>query len=100
MAAGLADRFGALPEPLANLVEVTKLRTKALEKHVTRVVIDNTRLTLGVGSAFAMDPAAISKLQSLTKNKFRFGEGKISIDLPDRKPALHLPLLRALLEAL
>ena len=100
VAAGLQDRFGALPEPLANLVEVTKLRTKALEKNVTRVVIDNARLTLGVGSAFAIDSAAVPKLQSLTKNKFRFGEGKITIDLPDRKPALHLPLLRSLLEAL
>jgi transcription-repair coupling factor (superfamily II helicase) len=100
LGASLADRFGALPEPLANLVEVTKLRTKALEKNVTRVVIDNARLTLGVGSAFSIDPAAIPKLQSLTKNKFRFGEGKITIDLPARKPAEHLPLLRALLEAI
>jgi transcription-repair coupling factor (superfamily II helicase) len=100
IAEGLADRFGALPEPLANLVAVTKLRTKALEKNVTRVVIDNSRLTLGVGSAFAIAPTAIAKLQSLTKNKFRFGDGRITIDLPARKPSEHLPLLGALLEAL
>jgi len=100
IAAGLRDRFGALPQPLANLVEVTKLRTIALHKGVTRVVIDERRLLLGVGSAFAIAPTAIPKLQSLTKNKFRFGEGKITIDLPDRKPVEHLPLLRALLEAL
>jgi transcription-repair coupling factor (superfamily II helicase) len=89
-----------LPEPLANLVRVTKLRTKALEKNVTRVVIDDKRLTLGVGSSFAIAPTAISKLQSLTKNKFRFGDGRITIDLPERKPAEHLPLLDALLDAL
>jgi transcription-repair coupling factor (superfamily II helicase) len=100
LAEGLRDRFGALPEPLQNLVEITKLRTKALEKGVTRVVIDNTRLTLGVGSHFEIAPTAISKLQSLTKNKFRLGEGKITIDLPDRKPVEHVPTLRALLEAL
>jgi len=100
IADGLGDRFGAIPEPLANLVEVTKLRTKALEKGVTRVIIDNARLTLGVGSAFEISPTAIPKLQSLTKNKFRFGDGKITIDLPDRRPAEHLPLLRALLEAI
>ncbi len=100
LAEGLVDRFGALPEPLANLVQVTKLRTKALEKNVTRVVIDNKRLTLGVGSAFSIAPNAIPKLQSLTKNKFRFGDGRITIDLPERKPAEHLPLLDALLEAL
>ena len=45
-------------------------------------------------------PTAIPKLQSITKNKFRFGDGKITIDLPDRKPAEHMPTLRALLEAL
>jgi transcription-repair coupling factor (superfamily II helicase) len=100
IAAGLRDRFGALPQPLANLVEVTKLRTIALQKGVTRVVIDERRLLLGVGSAFEIAPTAIPKLQSLTKNKFRFGEGKITIDLPDRKPVEHLPLLRALLGAL
>jgi transcription-repair coupling factor (superfamily II helicase) len=100
LAAGLRDRFGPLPQPLENLVEVTKLRATALEKGVTRVVVDSGRLTLGVGSGFSIAPTAIPKLQSLTKNKFRFGDGRIMVDLPDRKPAEHLPLLRALLEAL
>ena len=100
LGAGLRDRFGELPEPLANLIEITKLRTVALRKMVSRVVIDNTRLTLGVGTGFDIAPNAIPKLQSLTKNKFRFGDGKITIDLPDRKPVEHVPLLRALLEAL
>jgi transcription-repair coupling factor (superfamily II helicase) len=100
LAAGLRDRFGTLPQPLANLVEITKLRTVALEKHVTRVIIDNTRLTLGVGSGYELAPSAIPRLQSLTKNKFRFGDGRITIDIPERKPAEHLPLLRSLLQAL
>ena len=99
-AAGLRDRFGALPEPLRNLVEVTKLRTVALEKGVTRVIIDSRRLTLGVGSGFSIQPTAIPRLQSLTKNRFRFGDGRITIDLPDRKPAEHMQLLRDLLDAL
>jgi transcription-repair coupling factor (superfamily II helicase) len=100
LAAGLRDRFGPLPEPLQNLIEVTKLRTIALAKGVTRVVIDERRLTLGVGSAFSIDPAAIPKLQALTKNRFRFGEGRITIDLPERPPQSHVPLLRSLLDAL
>ena len=100
LAAGLRARFGPLPAPLENLVEVTKLRATAIEKGVTRVVVDASRLTLGVGSAFEIAPTAIPKLQSLTKNKFRFADGRILVDLPDRKPAEHLPLLRALLEAL
>jgi len=100
IAEGLRDRFGTLPPPLSNLVEVTKLRTKALEKGVTRVIIDATKLTLGVGSGFEFAPTTLPRLQSLTKNRFRFGDGKITIDLPDRKPVEHLPLLRALLEAL
>ncbi len=94
------DRFGPLPEPLDNLVAITRLRVMALQVGVTRVVINEQRLTLGVGSAFRLDPAAIPRLQSITKNKFRFGEGKITIDLPARTAAEQLPTLRALLEAL
>jgi hypothetical protein len=64
------------------------------------VVINEQRLTLGVGSGFVLDPAAIPQLQSITKNKFRFGEGKITIDLPARTSAEQLPTLHALLNAL
>ena len=69
---------------------------------MTRVVVDERRLTLGVGTGFALDPAAIPKLQSLTKNRFRFAEGKIVVDLPTQMaPAAEawMPLLRALLES-
>ena len=100
IAASVRDRFGPLPEPLHNLVEITQLRTMAIRKRVTRVVIDEQRLTLGVGSGFVLDPASLPQLQSLTKNKFRFAEGKILVDLPKRTPAEQLPTLRALLEAL
>ncbi len=105
IAAGLRDRFGPLPEPLANLIEITKLRTVALQKHVTRVIVDEKRLTLGVGSGFELQPSAIPKLQSLTRNRFRFGEGKVLVDLPalapgQRPEALWMPLLRGLLAAL
>jgi transcription-repair coupling factor (superfamily II helicase) len=105
IAAGVKDRFGAMPVPLENLVELTKLRTIALQKHVTRVVVDEKRLTLGVGSAFELQASAIPKFQSLTKNKFRFAEGKILVDLPPLKPKqraeeIWMPLLRALLEAM
>ncbi len=101
---GVRDRFGALPLPLENLVEVTKLRTAALRKGVTRVVVNERRLKLGVGSAFQIGPAAIPKLQSLTKNRFRFADGEILVDLPaparDAPQTAHLGLLRALLDAL
>ena len=105
IAAGVRDRFGAFPRPLENLVELTKLRAIALKKHVTRVVVDEKRLTLGVGTGFALAPSAISRFQALTQNRFRFGEGKVMVDLP----ALHggaspeeiwMPLLRELLEAI
>ena len=105
VAAGVRDRFGPFPEPLERLVELTKLRAIALARHVTRVVVDERRLTLGVGSGFELDPATIPKLQSLTKNRFRFGEGKIVVDLPAvpvglTPEAVWMPLLRKLLEAL
>ena len=97
---GVRDRFGALPAEFENLVEVSRLRVLALAKNVTRVVVDETRLKLGVGSGFALEPQTVSRLQSLTKNRFRFAEGKILIDLPARSAAEQLPTLRALLEAL
>lgn len=105
IAAGVRDRFGPLPTQFENLVELTKLRTIALQKHVTRVVVDEKRLTLGVGSGFELAPSAIPKLQSLTKNKFRFGEGKILVDLPplrtnQRPEEIWMPLLRNLLVAM
>ena len=98
--ASVRDRFGPLPEPLANLAEITRLRVLALHAGVTRVIINEQRLTLGVGTGFRLDPAAIPRLQSITKNKFRFGEGKITIDLPARSSAEQLPTLHALLNAL
>ncbi len=105
IAAGVRDRFGPFPVPLERLVELTKLRAVALARHVTRVVVDERRLTLGVGSGFELDPASIPKLQSLTKNRFRFGEGKIVVDLPEvpsgsSPETVWMPLLRKLLEAL
>ncbi|HTD34332.1 MAG TPA: TRCF domain-containing protein, partial [Candidatus Elarobacter sp.] len=98
--ASVRDRFGPPPPEFDALVEITRLRVMALEAGVTRVVINEQRLTLGVGSGFRLDPASIPKLQSISKNKFRFGEGKITIDLPARSAADQLPTLHALLEAL
>jgi len=105
IAAGVRDRFGAFPTPLEHLIELTELRAIALQKHVTRVIVDEKRLTLGVGSSFILGPSAIPKFQSLTKNKFRFAEGKILVDLPPipregRAEGVWMPLLRSLLEAL
>ncbi len=105
VAEGVRDRFGSLPKPLENLVELTKLRTIALQKHVTRVVVDEHRLTLGVGTGFALQPSTIGRLQSLTTNRFRFGEGKILVDLQAPSNGMKpektwMPLLRSLLEAM
>ncbi|MDP9105203.1 MAG: transcription-repair coupling factor, partial [Candidatus Eremiobacteraeota bacterium] len=98
--ASVRDRFGPPPPEFEALVEITRLRVLALEVGVTRVVINEQRLTLGVGSGFSLDPESIPRLQSITKNKFRFGEGRITIDLPARSAAEQLPTLHALLEAL
>jgi transcription-repair coupling factor (superfamily II helicase) len=98
VAAGVRDRFGAFPKPLENLVELTKLRAIALRKHVTRVVVDEQRLTLGVGSGFQLESGAVPKFQSLSKNRFRFADGRVIVDLPPG--GAWMPLLRNLLEAI
>jgi transcription-repair coupling factor (superfamily II helicase) len=105
IAAGVRDRFGPFPLPLEHLIELSKLRAIALQKHVTRVVVDDKRLSLGVGSGFDLHPSMISKFQSLTKNRFRFAEGRILVDLPpaadkQRSEGIWMPLLRKLLEAM
>jgi transcription-repair coupling factor (superfamily II helicase) len=100
IAAGVRDRFGKLPGPLENLVAVSKLRTLALHKSVNRVVIDETRLVLGVGPTFVLDPAALPRIQSLTRNRFRFRDERIVVDLPKQSALASLPLVRSLLEAL
>ena len=105
IAAGVRDRFGPLPKPLENLVELTKLRAIALAKRVSRVVVDESKLTLGVGSGFALAPSAIARFSALTGNRYRFGDGKVMVDLPapsrgTRAEAVWMPLLRALLEAI
>lgn len=58
-----------------------------------------------MGSGFQLQPSAVPRFQSLTRNKFRFAEGKILVDLPpvqkgQRPEALWMPLLRNLLEAM
>ncbi|MDQ2864823.1 MAG: transcription-repair coupling factor [Candidatus Eremiobacteraeota bacterium] len=105
IAAGVRDRFGVFPTPLEHLVELTKLRAVALQKHVTRVIVDEKRLTLGVGSGFQLSAGTIPVFQSLTKNKFRFAEGKVLVDLPpigngSSPEGVWMPLLRRLLEAM
>ncbi len=105
IAAGIRDRFGAFPAPLERLLELTRLRTIALAKRVTRVVVDEGRLMLGVGSGFELSPAMIPKFRALTKNRFRFSEGKVLVDLPRLQPPMRpeqhwMPLLRGLLEAM
>jgi transcription-repair coupling factor (superfamily II helicase) len=105
VAAGVRDRFGPFPKPLENLVELTKLRAIALHKHVTRVIVDEKRLTLGVGSSFALAPSAIARFGKLTGNRYRFGDGKVLVELPALRggaspEAIWMPLLRDLLEAI
>jgi len=105
IAASIRDRFGPFPEPLERLVELTRLRAIALRKRVTRVVVDEERLTLGVGSGFALSAAMIPRFAALTKNRFRFSDGKVLVDLPhapagSRPEDLWMPLLRELLEAI
>ncbi|HEX5275397.1 MAG TPA: transcription-repair coupling factor [Candidatus Rubrimentiphilum sp.] len=105
VAAGVRDRFGPFPKPLENLVELTKLRAIALQKHVTRVIVDEKRLTLGAGSSFALAPSAIARFGELTGNRYRFGDGKVLVELPALRDGaspetIWMPLLRALLEAI
>ncbi len=101
-----ATASAVFPEPLANLVELTKLRAIALRKRVTRVVVDEQRLTLGVGSGFELDPAAVGKLAVADEEPLplrrRPGAGRAAAGRRPRGRASKswMPLLRRLLEAI
>ncbi len=92
-------------EPFENLVEITRLRVLALHAGVTRVVINEQRLTLGVGTGFVARPGGDPEVAIDHEKRFRFAEGKILVDLPTPNPKqktedVWMPLLRNLLEAM
>ena len=94
----IRGRLEGIAEELADLA-IQRLK-ESIDAGGSELPVDERRLTLGVGSSFAIAPTAIGRLQSLTRNRFRFGDGKIVVDLPPGNSSSAMPLLRALLEAL
>ena len=76
IAAGVRDRFGAFPLPLAHLVELTKLRAIALAKHGYARGRRRARLTSASARGFQLDPAAIPKFAVADLESFPFRRGQ------------------------
>ena len=86
IAAGVRDRFGPFPLPLENLIDLTKLRAVALQKNVTRVVVDDERLTLGVGPGVPLGPGGDSEVSITDQKPLPLcARAKFSVDLPPER---------------
>jgi transcription-repair coupling factor (superfamily II helicase) len=99
----LRDRYGALPEPVANLIEVARFRALARSHGITEVSLQ--------GSAVRMSPVELRESQELRMQRlyprsvYKTAVRTISIPRPGRagQPLRDLPLLewcRRLLDAI
>jgi len=80
----LRDRFGAFPEEVEALLELSRVRVLAAGKGVTKLALEQRRLTLDVGRRFSLSENALDALTSLTRGNFRFTQGAIVAHLPTR----------------
>ena len=80
----LRDRFGAFPEEVDALLELSRVRVLAAGKGVTKLALEQRRLTLDVGRRFSLSENALDALTSLTRGNFRFTQGAIVAHLPTR----------------
>ncbi|MFI5389278.1 MAG: transcription-repair coupling factor, partial [Candidatus Eremiobacterales bacterium] len=80
----LRDRFGAFPEEVDSLLELSRVRVLAAGKGVTKLALEQRRLTLDVGRRFSLSENALDALTSLTRGNFRFTQGAIVAHLPMR----------------
>jgi transcription-repair coupling factor (superfamily II helicase) len=95
----MEDRFGAIPEPLTNLLQVLSIKQKMREIGIERIEILENSLVFSFYSKGAWDPERLVALVQQAPQNYRFkGEGKLYISYNGRKAELETT--RELLEEL
>jgi transcription-repair coupling factor (superfamily II helicase) len=80
----LEDRFGALPEPLLNLVELQRARIRFGEARCKVVTLRGTKLT---ATPIELDAEGIARLkEELPAAKYEGGYSRITITVPKEGP--------------
>ncbi|MGX6447583.1 transcription-repair coupling factor [Patulibacter sp. S7RM1-6] len=80
----LEDRFGALPEPLANLVELQRARIRFGEAGATVVSLRGTKLTV---TPLELDAEGRARLrEELPGAKYEGGHSRITVTVPKEGP--------------
>ncbi len=83
----LIDRFGKLPDPVKNLLEIHKLRLFIEPFNITKVDCNETRILLQFNSDSKIDLSKIVQLMQCKKNIKFLGQDKLQIDI-------NLPLVK------
>ncbi|WP_210494348.1 transcription-repair coupling factor [Patulibacter sp. SYSU D01012] len=80
----LEDRFGALPEPLSNLVELQRARIRFGEAGATVVSLRGTKLTI---TPIELDPEGRARLaEEVPGAKYEGGHSRITVTVPKEGP--------------
>ena len=72
----IADRFGALPPPVANLIDVARLRSRASERAILSIVLNKGRLVIK-GESERIHP-----LSARPGAKFKAATGEVVLRVP------------------
>ncbi len=78
----IADRFGALPPPVANLLDVARLRWRASERHLVSIMLNKGRLVIKGES----DRLRI--LSAREGAKFKAATGELVLQVPVDQPRI------------
>jgi transcription-repair coupling factor (superfamily II helicase) len=96
----LRDRFGNLPDALAALLDLARVRVVAIAKGVQKVALEQRRLTLEMGPAFSLSETALPALAAITGGNFRFTKDAIVVGLADAKASGRLTAVRDIVSTL
>jgi len=78
----LKDRFGRIPEPLDNLVQLTKLRNLLSENRIIALLCNNDECNLNIREMKKDDLSRLFRVMDSTGIKYRLDKHNLKIALP------------------
>lgn len=96
----LADRYGALPEPAANLVEIVKLRALARQAGVAAITREQGRVVIRPAAAWTLTPDEETRLVSQSRGRLSLAPGALRLRTPGTRFAEDAAWIRQTLQAL